>query len=86
MKSQRRQLQSMFLAYFAVVMTLAVFPPAVEVWNRVHPHILGLPLSQFCILLFACLLSAGLVLWYFLDGRVDEREAAERARSQTREL
>jgi hypothetical protein len=86
MKIQRRQLQSIFLTYFAVVMTLAVFPPAVEQWNRIDPHILGLPLSQFCILLFACLLSAGLVLWFILEGRIDEREAAERARSQSREL
>ena len=86
MKQQRRRLQFGFLVYFAVIMTLAVFPPAVEQWNRIRPHVLGLPLSQFCILLFACLLSAGLIIWYLLEGRIDEREAAERTRSQSREL
>ena len=86
MNNRRGRLQFAFLIYFVIVLGVTVFPPAVRQWNRVHPHIVGLPLSQFCILLFAILLSIGLILWYVLEGQIDVKEAKERARSQSREL
>ncbi len=86
MKKQRGRLQFVFLVYFGIVLGLTIFPPAVRQWNQIHPHIFGLPLAQFCILLFAIMLSAGLILWYILEGQIDAKEAEERARSQSREL
>lgn len=82
MAKARMRLQLGFLLYFGIVLGVAVLPPAVRMWNRVSPHILGLPLSQFMILLLAALLTGGLIAWYYLEGLINRREAAEHVRSK----
>lgn len=71
----------MAICYFVVILALAVLPPFVAVWNRINPHVLGLPFAQFSILAFAAALSGGLVAWYVTEGKLNKDEALERARS-----
>ena len=85
MTNQRKRLQLAFVSYFVCVLGVAILPPIVDIWNRVTPHVLGLPFSQFVILALAVLLSVGLVAWYDLDGRLDQHEAALRAGSSSRD-
>lgn len=85
MKFLRNRIQLIALCYLAAILSFAVLPPFVGVWNRIHPHIFGFPFAQFSILAFAAALSGGLVVWYVSEGRLNRKESIARARSMSNE-
>lgn len=78
MSRKRRQLYFGFLSYFAVVLGCAVFPPVIRLWNRIDPHVLGLPFAQATVIAISVLLTGGLALWFILEGRLNVEERSAR--------
>jgi hypothetical protein len=80
MEISRKIIQVIFLFYFFIVLSLAVLPPFVSIWNQINPHVLGLPFAQFSILAFAFALGGGLVAWYLAEERLNKKESIVRSR------
>lgn len=59
--------QAAFTSLFVVLIGLAVLPPILEWSNRIEPRFLGLSFAITWQLLVAALMSAALIVWYFLD-------------------
>jgi len=78
----RRTLYLCFGVYFFIVLTIAVFPPIVNLWNKIDPHILSLPFSQATVIFIACLLIVGLLSWFLLEGVLNAREKAKRLKGE----
>lgn len=65
--------------YFFCVYFFICSPPSLAVIDRINPHILGLPCSQFCILFAAFAIAIGLMVMYILEVRIEDREDAQNA-------
>jgi len=83
MSKNRAKLYIRFLIYFTAVLIVAVFPPIVDLWNQIEPHIFGLPLAQISVITIAVLMIFGLMLWFFLEGRLNEAEKKLRQRGNS---
>jgi len=62
---------------------IAVFPPIVNLWNKIDPHIFSLPFSQATVIFIAILLIAGLLSWFVLEGLLNAQEKAKRLKGET---
>jgi len=71
MSKKRKQLYLVYIIYFVAVLLLAVFPPIVDLWNKINPHILGLPFAQFTVICISVLLIIGLTTWYYFEGKLN---------------
>ena len=60
--------------YFLITFGFIVFPPTVALIDRVEPHILGLPLFQFCLLASCFLMAIGLVVWFLLEVKIESAQ------------
>lgn len=78
MSKTRKKLYMGFALYYAALLMMTVFPPIVELWNTINPHVLGFPFAQFMVILISLLLAAGLVLWFYLEGNLNNKERAIR--------
>jgi len=82
MTKQRKKLYLGFAIYFITVLCIAVFPPFVSFWNKLEPHILGLPFAQFTVISLALFFISGLLSWFILEGRLNKEESAKRQRGE----
>lgn len=78
MSPNRKRLYKYFFGYFVIVMAFAVIPQSISFWNRVDPHMLGLPFAQMAVIVFAILLILGLASLFVLEGVLNDRERRER--------
>ena len=80
MSKKRKQLYAVFIGYFVILLGLTISPVSIAYWNRLEPHIFGLPFAQFMVILFSLLLIIGLLIWFVLEGKLNEKERVMRER------
>jgi len=73
----RRTLYIIASIYFFTVLGFIIFPPTVNMINTIEPRILGFPCFQFFILFVSVLMGVGLLAWFWLEDRIDQREGLE---------
>jgi hypothetical protein len=42
--------------------------------DKIEPHVLGLPFFQFCLLASCFLMAFGLMAWFLLECRIENRQ------------
>ena len=82
MSKKRKQLYLCSSIYFFVVLACAIFPPIMPLWNKIEPHVFGLPFAQFSILVFSVLLIVGFLVWFVLEGKLNEQETMRRKQGE----
>ncbi len=70
----RKKLYTTAVIYFLIVIGFITMPPTVNLINRIEPYILGFPCFQFFILLTAVLIGVGLMAWFKLEEKIDNKE------------
>ena len=60
--------------YFLITFGFIVFPPTVSLIDKIEPHVLGLPLFQFCLLASCFLMAIGLMVWFLLECRIENKQ------------
>ncbi|MCQ4636276.1 hypothetical protein NE619_06005 [Anaerovorax odorimutans] len=74
MSKKRVNLYIVMAIYFTICILFITFPPLQKVIDVINPHILGLPCSQFCILLAPFMMCIGLIVFYNIEGKFEEEE------------
>ncbi|MDR2132580.1 MAG: hypothetical protein LBP30_04455 [Clostridiales Family XIII bacterium] len=75
----RKGLYAVSTAVFVAVVFFITFPPITQMLDRVRPRVLGFPFMQFWLLFIPLLLSVWLIIWFVLECRIEDREAAAEA-------
>lgn len=71
---KRTTVTLLFLVFNCVVFSTLVFPPFFKYFNRIDPWVLGLPFSQFWIIVVVILVSSSLIVWYLVESIRGELE------------
>ncbi len=67
LRSSLKKLHTAFGIYYAVLCSLAIFKPFIRIFDRIDVWIMGMPLSQFWILLSSLLIAVGLGVHYYME-------------------
>ena len=78
MPKNRVKLYIGFGIYFILCILFITLPSWTSVIDRIEPHILGLPCSQFCILFAAVMICIGLIAFYIMEGKIEDADRAKR--------
>lgn len=73
----KRTLYILAAIYFLITFGFVTFPPTVRLIDKIEPHVLGLPLFQFCILASCFLMAIGLIIWFVWECKIDKRQWEE---------
>jgi hypothetical protein len=73
----RKTLYTISAVIYIALLSLVTVPPLTALIDRVEPHILGLPCMQFFLIFVPVALAVWLAVWYLLEVRIQDREAAE---------
>jgi predicted PurR-regulated permease PerM len=82
MTKKRKKLYLGWGIYFIVIIgyiSVVAFQP---IWDRLEPHIIGLPFSVFSIVLVQLLICGGLCALFILDGKIVAKEKEQRERGE----
>jgi predicted PurR-regulated permease PerM len=82
MTKKRKQLYLGWGIYFIVVIAYIAAVSLQPIWDRLEPHIIGLPFSVFNIVLAQLLICGGLCVMFAMDGKVVAEEKAKRKRGE----
>lgn len=69
----RRILYTIFAIYFLALYALMAFPPILAIIDTIEPHILGLPCAQFFILFDSVMFALGLMAFYLIEYRMEDK-------------
>jgi hypothetical protein len=72
----RKGLYILSTVVFVAVELFITLPPITLLLDRVRPRILGFPFMQFWLLAIPILLSVWLIIWFVLECRIEDRDAA----------
>jgi len=78
MTKKRRRLYLGWGIYFVIVIGFITSAITQPIWDHIHPKVLGLPLSIFMVAFFQVLICLGMVLVFFMDGKLYNKEADRR--------
>ncbi|MDR0519258.1 MAG: hypothetical protein LBG82_04315 [Clostridiales Family XIII bacterium] len=73
----RKTLYTISAIVYIALLSLVTVPPITALIDRVKPHILGLPCMQFFLIFVPLALAVWLIIWYLMEVRIQDREAAE---------
>ena len=76
MSKKRVKLYIVMAIYFSIWVLFITFPPFLDVIDVIDPHIIGLPCSQFCILLAPVMICIGLITFFIIEGKFENEERA----------
>ena len=69
----RKILYGIFAVYFLALYAIMAFPPILATIDKIEPHILGLPCAQFFILFDAVMFALGLMVFYLIEYRMEDK-------------
>ena len=73
----RKALYTFSAIFFIVVLGFVTFPFSTKLIDRIEPHILGVPMMQFCMLFSAFAMAIWLAIWLALEGKIEARQSAK---------
>lgn len=81
----RKILYGIFAVYFLALYALMAFPPILAAIDTIEPHILGLPTAQFFILFDACMFAFGLMAFYLIEYRLEDKHYEDEGKKIVKE-
>jgi hypothetical protein len=72
----RKSLYQLSTVIYVVIVLFITLPPITLALDRVQPRILGFPFMQFWLLAIPLILSVWLIIWFVLECRIEDRDAA----------
>lgn len=73
----KRTLYIIASIYFLITFGFITFPPIVSRIDKIEPHVLGLPFFQFCLLASCFLMAFGLIAWFLLEAKIENKQWEE---------
>jgi hypothetical protein len=72
----RKALYTISAIIYLALLGLVTLPPLTALIDKVQPRILGMPCMQFFLIFVPLTLAVWLIIWYLLEVRIQDREAA----------
>lgn len=82
MTKARKKLYLLFGIYFVALVLYIASVPTQAIWNRLDPHLLGMPFNQCNIILVQLLIAIGLMVFYKKDYKLQMKETEMRKRGE----
>jgi hypothetical protein len=73
----RKALYTISAIIYLALLSLVTVPPLTALIDKVEPRILGLPCMQFFLIFVPLALAVWLIIWFLLEVKIQDREAAE---------
>ena len=82
MTKQRKRLYLGFGIYFIVIILYIASSITQPIFDRLTPNVLGLPFSQFNVVLIQLMICGGLCVLFPIDRKLHQKEKAMRERGE----
>jgi hypothetical protein len=74
----KKTLYTISIIIYLALLSLATAPPLTALIDRVQPRILGFPCMQFFLIFIPLALAIWLIVWFLLEVRIEDRDAAKK--------
>lgn len=72
-KEKKKALYKVATVYFMILFLMITVPSIVRIFDRNDVWVMGLPLSQFFIIIIPALATAGMAVLYNIEIRMEQR-------------